>query len=79
MRNLPSWCDEASYAQWKQNDLAMPSWREAVEKLSDSGVISTVLYPSSDQKAGAERYYLKHWRQIMKSDAIAGSTPKTPR
>jgi hypothetical protein len=52
MRNLPSWCDAASYAQWKQNDLAMPSWQEAVEKLSDSGVISTVLYPSSDQKAG---------------------------
>src|SRR5262245_54544836 len=47
-----SGCDEASYAHWKQNDLAMPSWQEVVEKLSDSGVISRVLYASSDQKAG---------------------------
>src|SRR5262249_18247374 len=31
MRKLPYWCNEASYAQWKQNDLAMTSWHEAVE------------------------------------------------
>ena len=52
MRKLPYWCDEGSYAHWKCNNLAMPSWKEAAEKLSGSGELSRVLYPSPDQKAG---------------------------
>ncbi len=40
MRKLPYWCDEGSYAHWKCNDLAMPSWKEAAEKLSGSGELS---------------------------------------
>jgi len=52
MRKLPYWCDEASYANWNQDDSVMPSWKEAAEKLSVSGEISKVLYPSPDQKAG---------------------------
>jgi hypothetical protein len=52
MRKLPYWCDEASYAHWNQDDSVMPSWKEAVEKLSVSGELSKVLYPSPDQKAG---------------------------
>ena len=52
MRKLPYWCDEASYAHWNQDNPVMPSWKEAAEKLSVSGEISKVLYPSPDQKAG---------------------------
>jgi hypothetical protein len=52
MRKLPYWCDEASYAHWNQDDSVMPSWKEAGEKLSVSGELSKVLYPSPDQKAG---------------------------
>lgn len=52
MRKLPYWCDEASYAHWNQDDSVMPAWKEAVEKLSVSGELSKVLYPSPDQKAG---------------------------
>ena len=52
MRKLPYWCDEASYAHWNQDDSVMPSWQEAVKKLSVSGEISKVLYPSPDQQAG---------------------------
>jgi hypothetical protein len=52
MRKLPYWCDEASYAHWNQDNPVMPSWKEAAEKLSVSGEISKVLYPSPDQKTG---------------------------
>jgi Domain of unknown function (DUF3291) len=52
MRKLPYWCDEASYAHWDHDAQAMPSWQEAAEKLSASGQLSKVLYPSADQKAG---------------------------
>jgi hypothetical protein len=52
MRKLPYWCDEASYAHWDHGAQVMPSWKEAAEKLSASGQLSKVLYPSDDQKAG---------------------------
>lgn len=52
MRKLPYWCDEASDAHWDHDAQAMPSWKEAAEKLSASGQLSKVLYPSADQKAG---------------------------
>jgi hypothetical protein len=52
MRKLPYWCDEASYAHWDLDGQAVLSWQEAAEKLSASGELSKVLYPSPDQKAG---------------------------
>lgn len=52
MRKLPYWCDEASYAHWEQESRELPPWERATAKLSASGRLSKVLYPSADHEAG---------------------------
>jgi Domain of unknown function (DUF3291) len=52
MRKLPYWCDEASYAHWEDGTGDLPSWEDAAKRLSHTGKLSKVHYPSADHKAG---------------------------
>lgn len=52
MQKLPYWCDEAAFADWEQDSTRWPDWEEAAQRLSASGRLARVLYPSARQKAG---------------------------
>ena len=52
MPRLLEWCDEASVAHWNQETPAVPDWTTAEERLADSGRLSKVHHPSTDQQAG---------------------------
>jgi hypothetical protein len=52
MPRLLEWCDEASLAHWNQEASAVPNWKTAEERLADSGRLSKVRHPSTDQQAG---------------------------
>jgi heme-degrading monooxygenase HmoA len=52
MQKLPHWCDEAAFADWEQHSSDWPSWETAREKLSTTGRMARVFYPSEKQKTG---------------------------
>ena len=45
---LARWCDEAAVAHWRQEDAALPSWREAAARLKAQGRASPVRHPSAE-------------------------------
>jgi hypothetical protein len=47
MRKLLEWCDEAALVHWTQDGHALPSWKEAHERLQREGRPSKVRHPSS--------------------------------
>jgi len=49
MKNLPKWCDEASYFHWLQNESNLPNWNVVAEKLFTEGKLSKVRNPSKAQ------------------------------
>jgi len=49
MKNLPNWCDEASYLHWIQNESDLPNWNVVAEKLFKEGKLSKVRNPSKAQ------------------------------
>lgn len=53
MRKLLHWCDEASYVHFEQSSSALPDATAAYQRLTESGTISKVLYPSIRQRSGA--------------------------
>jgi len=53
MPHLMEWCDEASVAQWEQEDAALPSWEEADRRMRASGRASKVRHPSEGQAGAA--------------------------
>ena len=53
MPKLVHWCDEASVAHWEQGDPVMPDWREAENRMRQTGRISKVRHPSADHAAMA--------------------------
>ena len=46
MPRLLDWCDEASVVHWDQAESALPSWKEADERMPASGRASKVRNPS---------------------------------
>jgi heme-degrading monooxygenase HmoA len=52
MPKLRQWCDEASVAHWTQESRESPGWGVAEERMAETGRLSGVSYPSSDQQAG---------------------------
>lgn len=48
MPHLLNWCDEASIAHWEQEELTLPSWEEADERMRQIGRPSKVKHPSPD-------------------------------
>lgn len=51
MRNLPVWCNEASYAHWNSEGETVPAWPEAYERLIADGKLSAVMHPSANHEA----------------------------
>lgn len=49
MRQLPRWCDEASYHHWVQEENEFPTWNTISEKLYSEGRLSKVRNPSKAQ------------------------------
>lgn len=52
MRNLPDWCDEASYHHWETEDQHLPDWQTASQKLITEGRMTKVRFPSANQLTG---------------------------
>ena len=52
MRELPRWCDEASYVHWEQSDAAMPSIDVSHARLDGEGKLSKVHHPTAAHAAG---------------------------
>jgi hypothetical protein len=51
MAKLMHWCDEAAVARWTQdNDVPLPAWPQARERLQKSGRRTKVRHPSADQQ-----------------------------
>jgi hypothetical protein len=51
MPKLLLWCDEAAVARWTQDDnVALPGWPEARERLQQDGRRSKVRHPSADHQ-----------------------------
>jgi heme-degrading monooxygenase HmoA len=48
MPHLMHWCDEASVANWEQEELTLPSWGEADRRMRKSGRVSKVGNPSAE-------------------------------
>jgi hypothetical protein len=46
MRSLATWCDEASVVHWEQDDVQVPSWQEAYDRMIASGRRSKLKHPS---------------------------------
>lgn len=49
MQQLPTWCDEASYHHWMQEESECPAWTTATERLFTEGKLSKVKKPSKAQ------------------------------
>ena len=52
MAKLLEWCDEASVVHWIQETAELPDWRTAEKRMAESGRLSKVNHPSTDQQAG---------------------------
>lgn len=52
MSQLAHWCDEAAIAHWNQENETLPTWDAAAARLTSSGRLSRVAYPSAEQQAG---------------------------
>ncbi|NDA61902.1 MAG: DUF3291 domain-containing protein [Chitinophagia bacterium] len=50
MQRLPTWCNEASYHHWIQENDDIPNWNQAAEKLFSAGTLSKVRNPSPAQQ-----------------------------
>ena len=48
MPKLMRWCDEASVAHWEQDEITLPSWTEADQRMRATGRVSKVLHPSAE-------------------------------
>jgi hypothetical protein len=48
MPKLATWCDEATYVHWSQEDSGLPSWHEACTRLIEGGTVSRVHFPSAN-------------------------------
>ena len=49
MQQLPTWCNEASYHHWMQDENEFPDWNSISEKLFSEGKLSKVRTPSNAQ------------------------------
>jgi hypothetical protein len=49
MPKLLNWCDEAAVVHWNQENLELPSWEEAHQRMVREGKPSKVNYPSPAQ------------------------------
>src|SRR5262245_27264722 len=56
MPKLLDWCDEAALVHWQQDDVALPEWRVAEQRMAESGRLSRVKHPSPSQRAGRLDY-----------------------
>ena len=52
MRNLPDWCEEASYHHWVSNADEQINWPIASSRLLNEGKLSKVRNPSKNQTQG---------------------------
>ena len=50
MQKLPSWCCEASYFHWIQDEEKLPSWETASQRLLKEGKLTKVRKPSANQE-----------------------------
>ena len=48
MQKLPSWCDEATYTHWTQEENQLPEWKIVFGKMIAEGRISKVRNPSAN-------------------------------
>jgi len=61
---LDKWCDEASVVNWETEDHELPSWKEAHQRMTESGRRMPLTFQSADHEAGRfrEPYWAK-WRE----------------
>jgi hypothetical protein len=52
MPHLLKWCDEAAVVHWNQESSELPDWETAEKRMAESGRLSKVNHPSTDQQAG---------------------------
>jgi hypothetical protein len=68
MPRLLDWCDEASVAHWTQPDAALPTWKDAAERMRTTGRASKVRNPSP-----------QHASLGFKSPSGSGGAPIRPQ
>ena len=51
MQQLPTWCSEASYHHWIQEENVLPDWPTASDRLFNEGRLSKVRKPSKAQSS----------------------------
>ena len=51
MPKAARWCDEASVVHWQTEADQLPHWDEAYRRMSESGKLSPLKFPSADYKA----------------------------
>lgn len=52
MPKLAQWCDEASVVHWQQDNMELPTWQEAEQRMVQAGRITQLPHPSAAQAAG---------------------------
>jgi heme-degrading monooxygenase HmoA len=53
MQKLPSWCDEASYVHWQQEERSLAPWPELYARMQSDGKLTKVRQPSPQQLSRA--------------------------
>lgn len=65
MRKLPSWCDEASYTHWQQDQPDIPDWSFMHAHLIREGRVTKVKFPSPRQVT--KSYPPPAWSKSMRA------------
>ena len=48
MNRIDDWCDEATFVNWEQTDVALPEWDNAYERLIDLGQVVHLIFETSN-------------------------------
>jgi len=48
---VDKWCDEASVVHWESDDVQFPSWKEAHRRMTETGKLTPLTFPSADHQA----------------------------
>ena len=70
MQKLPTWCSEATYVHWVQEDATLPSWPAVHEKMLTEGKISKVRNPT-------ERHLVKDFPPPQRTKTERPFKPRT--
>jgi hypothetical protein len=58
---VDKWCDEGSVVHWETEDLELPSWKEAHRRMTESGKLTPLTFPTADHIA--HRFREPYWSE----------------